>query len=186
MINRADYQIGGGVALRLRTQDGADRRRSDLSKRLARIKRETRRAVDAILENPRSQLLQERLAELEREQEETEAALAGIEPPPVIEFHPSAADSYRKKVRDLRAALAECGEDDKAEATAAIRELVDKVTITPTGPYGPVDLTIHGRLATLLEASRNGTVKRPESMGAMVAGVRFVQARTSQVLRRNV
>jgi site-specific DNA recombinase len=143
-----------------------------LSARLARIKRETDQAVDAILENPTSRSLQERLAELEKKRDEAEAAMTDVEPPPVVEFHPNVAESYRKKVRDLRAALAQCGEDDRADAMAAIRELVEKVEIIPAGPYGPVELRIHGRLATLLHASKNGAIKPPESMGAMVAGAR--------------
>jgi site-specific DNA recombinase len=154
-------------------RNSADRRRSDLSTRLARIKTETDRAVDAILENPTSRSLQERLAALERKRDEAEAAMADVELPPAIEFHPNVAESYRKKVRDLRAALAQCGEDDRADAMAAIRELVEKVAIIPAGPYGPVELKIHGRLATLLQASNEGAIKRPESMGAVVAGVGF-------------
>jgi hypothetical protein len=153
-------------------RDSADRRRSELSRTLARIKRDTRLAVDAILHNPTSRSIQERLLELEKEHEKAEAALADVAPPPLFEFHPNAADSYRKKVQDLRAALAGCDEADRADATTAIRELVEKVTIIPSDPYKPVVLKIHGRLATLLEASREGAIKRPESMGAVVAGAR--------------
>jgi hypothetical protein len=154
-------------------RDSAARRRSELSRSLARIKRDTKLAVDAILQNPTSRSIQERLGELKKECEKTEAAIADEAPPPSFDFHPNAADSYRKKVRDLRAALAECDEADRAAATAAIRELVEKVTIIPSDPYKPVELKIHGRLATLLEASGSGAIKRPESMGAMVAGVGF-------------
>jgi hypothetical protein len=153
-------------------RDSADRRRSELSRSLAGIKRDTKLAVDALLHNPTSRSIQERLAELEKERDKAEARLADVAPPPIFEFHPNMADSYRKKVQDLRAALAACDEEDRADATAAIRELVEKVTIIPSDPYKPVELKIHGRLATLLEASREGAIKRPESMGGLVAGAR--------------
>jgi hypothetical protein len=54
---------------------------------------------------------------------------AASAPPPIFDFHPNIADSYRKKVQDLGAALAACDEEDRVDATAAIRELVEKVTI---------------------------------------------------------
>jgi hypothetical protein len=73
--------------------------------------------VDAILQNPTSRSIQERLAELEKERDKAEAALGDVEPRPVFEFHPNAAESYRKKVQDLRAALAARDEGDRAEAT---------------------------------------------------------------------
>ena len=124
------------------------------------------------MHNPTSRSIQQRLEELEKEHEKLEATLADVAPPLIFEFHPNAADSYRKKVQDLRAALAACEEADRADAMAAIRELVEKVTIIPGDPYKPVELKIHGRLATLLEASRDGAIKQPESMGAVVAGAR--------------
>ena len=40
------------------------------------------------------------------------------------------------------------------------------------GPRQPVEIEIHGQLATLLRASKEGTIKEPESMGALVAGAR--------------
>jgi hypothetical protein len=135
--------------------------------------RDTKLAVDALLHNPTSRPIQERLAELEKERDKAEARLADAAPPPISEFHPNMADSYRKKVQDLRAALAACDEADRADATAAIRELVEKVTIIPSDPYKPVQLKIHGRLATLLEASREGAIKLPESMGGWLRGVGF-------------
>ena len=165
-------------------RDSADRRRSELSRSLAGIKRDTKLAVDALLHNPTSRSIQERLAELEKERDKAEAQLADVAPPPIFEFHPNMADSYRKKVQDLRAALAACDEEDRADATAAIRELVKRVTIIPSDPYKPVELKIHGRLATLLEASREGAIKRPESMGGLVAGERNPLYRTVLQYRR--
>jgi site-specific DNA recombinase len=99
--------------------------------------------------------------------------LAEVVAAPLVEFHPNAADSYRKKVQDLRAALAAADDENRLEAYRGIRDLVEKIVIKPTGPYKPIDLEIHGRLATLLRASTEGTIEKPKSMGALVAGIGF-------------
>jgi hypothetical protein len=125
------------------------------------------------MENPRSKALQAQLGELEDQRDEIEAALGNVEPPPTIELHPNVGDVYRRKVRDLKAALTEADDDNRAEAYRAIRELVEKVVIRPSGPYRPVEIEIHGQLATLLRASNEGTLGERESMGVLVAGVGF-------------
>jgi hypothetical protein len=88
-------------------------------------------------------------------------------------LHPNVGDVYRRKVRDLKAALTEADDNNRAEAYRAIRELVEKVVNRPSGPYRPVEIEIHGQLATLLRASNEGTLGERESMGVLVAGVGF-------------
>jgi site-specific DNA recombinase len=154
-------------------RDSTSQQRANLTKRLANLKREIKRAVAAIMENPRSRAIQDELRELEDRRDEIEAALAKLEPPPVIELHPNAGEVYRRKVRDLRAALEAADDENRTEAYRAIRELVEKIVIHPSGPRQPVEIEIHGQLATLFRVSKEGTIREPESMGAMVAGVGF-------------
>ncbi len=45
--------------------------------------------------------------------------------------------------------------------------------IIPKGPYKGFGIELHGQLAALLDASQRGTMREPESMGALVAGVGF-------------
>src|SRR5215208_4155406 len=112
-------------------------------------------------------------AELEAERTVIEADLAIVTPPP-IELHPNVAESYRRKVADLKAALLAADEANRADAFRVIRELVERIVIHPTGPYRPVDIEIHGRLAALLHASAGAALGTPlESRGVMVAGVGF-------------
>jgi hypothetical protein len=62
-----------------------------------------------------------------------------------------------------------------------IRELVEKVTITPTAPYGPVDLTIHGRLgdpASSLEVLRSSA---PSLRGRWLRAASFSGASPSKL-----
>jgi site-specific DNA recombinase len=86
-------------------RDSTAQLRADLTKRLGSLKREIKRAVTAIMENPRSKAIQDQLRELEGQRDEIEAALAKVEPPPAIELHPNAGEIYRKKIRNLRGAL---------------------------------------------------------------------------------
>ena len=86
-------------------RDTTARRRADLTKRLAELKTQIKRAVAAVMENPRSKAVQAQLRELEDQGDEIEAALDNIEPPPTIELHPKVGEIYRRKVRDLKTAL---------------------------------------------------------------------------------
>jgi hypothetical protein len=63
------------------------------------------------MENPRSKALQAQLGKLEDQRDKIEAALGNLEPPPTIELHPNVDDVYRRKVRDLKAAL-DLADDD--------------------------------------------------------------------------
>jgi site-specific DNA recombinase len=85
-------------------RDSTAQRRANLTKRLAKLKSEIERAVAAIMENPRSKAVKDHLRELEDQRDEIEAALASVEPTPVIELHRNVGELYRNKVRDLRAA----------------------------------------------------------------------------------
>ena len=67
-------------------------------------------------------------------------------------------------------------------AYEAIRELIDEVVIRPHGPYKPVEIDIYGRIQSLFPKNETN----PESMGVLVAGVRFVQERTGLALRKLV
>jgi site-specific DNA recombinase len=140
-------------------RDSTGKRRAELQKQFADVQADIRIAVDVLLEKP-SRAVRERLDALEEQRDRLEGALAEVQ---------SAADSYRKKVQDLRAALAAAEDENRQEAYRGIRENRHQ----PTGPYKPVDLEIHGRMATLLRASIEETIEQPKSMGALVAGVGF-------------
>jgi site-specific DNA recombinase len=152
-------------------RDTTGRRRAELTKELAKVKADAKTTINFLMES-RNKALLANLDALEARQEEIEAEIAEVPAPPV-ELHPNLADSYRKKVRDLRAALAAADDDSRAEAYRAIRELIDKVVINPTGPYKRPDIDIHGKMAILLSASKDGTIPEPKSMGVLVAGVGF-------------
>ena len=73
-------------------------RRRDLEKRLGNVNGAISKAVDALLGDAPRRALRERLATLEAERDEIEAAIADVVPP-AVEFHPNAANVYRDKIR---------------------------------------------------------------------------------------
>jgi hypothetical protein len=89
----------------------------------------------------------ERLKALEAEADAIEQALAQA-PRDVPDVHPNVATLYRRKVERLIEALnhpADCG-----EAAMALRAVIDKVVITPTGRRGEIDVRLFGDLETVL------------------------------------
>jgi site-specific DNA recombinase len=139
-------------------------RRRELTRKLAETEARIKKTVEALIDGIPSRALKERLAELERERDVAELAIAELSPPP-LEIHPNAAESYRQKVQNLKAAI------DKADAMRGIRELVEKIVIRPTAPYKAVHIEIHGTFAALGQ-NAEGTCAQ-KSMGVVVAGVGF-------------
>jgi site-specific DNA recombinase len=140
-----------------------------LSKRLHEIKQSIQTIVDLVVKGKPSRALMERLAELETERDATEVAMAKAEIAQPITFKPDAADDYRAKVKDLKAALAAADAENRAIAYTAIRELIDKVVIRPNGPCKRTEIDIHGRIQSLFAENEADT----QSKGALVAGVGF-------------
>ena len=92
---------------------------------------------------------------LEAERDALRAELAALEAEAadVVEFHPAAIDAYRATVDDLQAAL-QADPQARAEAAAILRPLVDRIEIAPLPARGDVTITLHGRIAELLNLPR--------------------------------
>ena len=73
-------------------------------------------------------------------------AKRGRRPP---DIHPNVAGIYRRKVERLSDALQNPQESN--EAAAAIRGLIERITLTPGPKRGQIDATLHGDLGTILE-----------------------------------
>ena len=88
-----------------------------------------------------------RLRELENEVAAIEATLAEA-PRDVPDIHPNIAELYRRKVERLTEALAD--PDNRTEAATALRGLIEKVVVTPTGRRGEHNVRLLGDLETIL------------------------------------
>jgi hypothetical protein len=103
-------------------------------------------------------------------------------PPSAPHLHPKLAEVYRAIVADLHVALSD--PNARTEAAEILRGLIDRITVR-NDPYGHmVELT--GDIVKLLTLP-GGSIPVPfDSSVKVVAGARFIQARTAIELRRAV
>lgn len=92
--------------------------------------------------------LSDRLTELEAKQDALTARLSDA-PQDVPDMHPGIAETYRRRIERLTAALD--NPDDALEAADAIREVIDRVVITPGRRRGSYSITLQGELGTILD-----------------------------------
>ena len=92
--------------------------------------------------------LSDRLTELEAKQDSFTARLSNG-PQDVPDIHPNISEAYRRRIERLTEALSH--PDDALEAADAIREVIDRIVITPGQQRGENYVTLQGDLATILE-----------------------------------
>ena len=117
-------------------------------KTLADIERQLKAIVSAIEDGGYTRMLSDRLRELEAQQDEITERIARA-PVDIPDIHPNVAGIYRRKVVRLADALNH--PDDRHEATAALRGLIERIVLTPGGKRGELHATLHGELGTIME-----------------------------------
>ena len=115
--------------------------------RLQQIGRPIGKLVAAIAQGEPPQALLEVLRRLEAEKAELVDQLASAPKAPQPLLHPNMSEIYRRKVADLHRLLDD--PDTRDEAMAAIRALIDRISLTPENNELRVDL--YGELATILQ-----------------------------------
>jgi hypothetical protein len=70
-------------------------------------------------------------------------------PVDIPDIHPNVADVYHRKIARLADALNH--PEDRHEATAALRGLIERVVLTPGGKRGELYATLHGELGTVIK-----------------------------------
>lgn len=133
--------------------------KAPLERRAAELARSIERLVDAICDGSASPAMRQRLDTQEAERADILARLANLpqDDQTLVALHPKAGDVYAKQIERLQETLAAISEDP-TDAThdrnliAAVRGLVDQITIEPLGdaPRGPVKITLHGDLSRFL------------------------------------
>ncbi len=145
-------------------------------KTLAQIEKKLQEIVAVIEDGGYSRALADRLRKLEAEQDELTERLSSTSAD-IPDIHPNVAGIYRRKVERLAEALQDPQERD--EAAAAIRSLIEKITLTPGPKRGQIDATLHGDFRTILEwaadKGKNQKTDTPSSgmSVSVVAGVGF-------------
>ncbi|MBN8912769.1 MAG: recombinase zinc beta ribbon domain-containing protein [Rhizobiales bacterium] len=132
------------------------------AREVAEIDRKIARVIDIIESKDHSReearVLGGRIAELER----ARTALLARTPAPIedemLALHPRAAERYRQKVEQSRAALTK-GDEAGREAVGLVRELVTKIIVMPTPKGEALHLAVEGDLAVMLEQERSTNEK---------------------------
>lgn len=139
---------------RARLAAQAARSARDAQRELAGLDAKINRLVEAIESSDDPRALVGRLDALEAERRR----LQSIAPPPaeVVTLHPNAARRYADKVRDISAALQK-GDTASLEAVALVRELIDRIIVTPGGSGEPNQLEVQGDLAVMVEQTGTDT-----------------------------
>ena len=117
-------------------------------KALAEVEKRIAEIVAAIEGGGYTRTMTDHLRRLEAEQDVLTERLASV-PADVPYVHPNVAEIYRRKVERLAEALRSPEERD--EAAAAIRDIVERITLTPGPRRGQIDATLHGDLGTILD-----------------------------------
>ncbi len=146
-----------------RLQGAAAAEQTARADELKRVTEQMERLVDAIANGTPPAMVNDRLAKLEQRRVtlEAEAATAAA---PAPRLHPHLAETYRRKVADLVAALAA---EDGAEARELVRGLVERVTLSPEGDGQRVE--VRGELAAIL-ALAQGVKQANRAVGGAGSG----------------
>lgn len=158
--------------LRMERNAGLKGARAELDK----VTRETDRLVQALLDGVPASQVRDRMVQLEKRKGELEARLGQPDEAPIL-IHPNMAAFYREQVAGLREALID--EGGRAEASALIRTLIERIELAPVEHDGrrTLAITLHGHLAGILALAAKKQ-KPPRKSGsaseslAMVAGAR--------------
>ncbi|GBQ47035.1 recombinase family protein [Acidomonas methanolica] len=115
---------------------------------LVKIQKQIRGIIEAIKEGMFHPSMKGEMDALEARKAELTELLADI-PEDTPDILPSASAIYAKKVAALTTALAR--PDERPQAAAALRMLIEKIVLTPGPERGEVFAKLHGDLATILE-----------------------------------
>jgi len=154
-----------------------DARRECATRDLAKTEREIDRVIEAIKAGVPGATIKDEMTALEARRGDLLEQLKAA-PPPVPRLHPNVAALYREKIVTLREALN--AEGSRAEAAECIRALIEEIRLIPENRSLTIEL--FGQLAALI----NLASQHPRSVGTrvqatLVAGARFIQARTAEL-----
>ncbi|MPZ57353.1 MAG: recombinase family protein, partial [Rhizobiales bacterium] len=115
---------------------------------LANTEKAIKEIVHVIEQGGFHRVLLDRLTELEARQDGLNARLSQG-PVDIPDIHPNIGDIYRRRIERLSDALGH--PDDAREAAEALREVIDRIVITPGEKRGDLNIALHGDLGTVLE-----------------------------------
>lgn len=108
--------------------------RAELTKDLTRVTTDHKKLVDAIIAGVPAEQVKDRMIELDARRKELERQLSAAPTPDPLRIHPGMAKTYRDRIGQLIAGLAEAERMD--EAKEALRALIEKVELVPVPVEG--------------------------------------------------
>ncbi|MEQ9608374.1 MAG: recombinase family protein [Kiloniellaceae bacterium] len=146
-------------------------------KELVEIERKIGDLVTLAENGQGTRTLVDRLLALEARQDELTALLA-TPPADIPDINPAVAGIYRLKVERLAKALTH--PEARDEAAEALRDIIERITLTPGTARGAMQATLHGDLRTILEwterRKHNGDKPLMSLSPEVVAGAGFEPA----------
>jgi hypothetical protein len=107
--------------------------------------------VDAILKGVPAEQVVDRMNALDARRKQLLAELSSMAEAQAVRLHPSMAETYRNRVRDLVAGLTAGDGHGAPKTSEAIRALVDRIVVTPSaGDPKELAVDLEGVLAQLL------------------------------------
>ncbi|MCA3254806.1 MAG: recombinase family protein [Alphaproteobacteria bacterium] len=101
------------------------------------------------------------LADATAQRDAARAALAEADAAPALALHPNVAQRYRSQVADLSAAFSKADDASRLAAIPALRDLVDRIVMTPRADGRGADIEVTGRLSAMI-ALATGAPPLPE------------------------
>ncbi len=140
--------------------------RSKLDSELAEVKRRAERLVDQIADGVlRGAAVKDRLDALEARRSQIESELAQAPAASVVALHPRVAEHYRTVVGSLERTLARSDSEAATEARDMVRKLIGTVVVTSLEERGKFGLTVHGKIAALVNQDGEKTTKLGAGVG---------------------
>ena len=126
-----------------------------------KLGKERDNVLQAIREGISASLVKDELEQISARLEKLEALIEHERKEARPFLHPTMAARYRKEVLDLRESLNR--EDSRAEAAEHLRQIIDKVVLTPKPDQAGLQIDLHGDLAGILNmAAREKTRENKE------------------------
>lgn len=154
--------------------------RRDAERDLHAIDRKISGIVAAIEAGGDPRTLSARLNALEAERRVALQRVPQKDDADVVTLHPAAADRYRAKVAEIHAALNK-GDDAARDAISLVRELIQRIVVTPDEGGQPMRIELIGNIAALL--AETGT---QSGTALAVAGSRNQHYSASPMPRRQI
>jgi site-specific DNA recombinase len=152
LARRREGHEGARAAASTQETNRLNRERRDTAETTRRELAETDKAIReivAIIEKGGwYKALTDRLGELERKQEDLAARLIDA-PQDVPDIHPGIAETFRRRIERLTEALGH--PDDALEAADALREVIDRIVITPGETRKDLSISLQGELGAILD-----------------------------------